>query len=450
MPPCSSNCVPTINFDVANAVEVGKPITLSATANDPDGGNVKVTYIVNGTTIGTVTTAPFNIVWTPASSGTYTISATVTDDENQTATKQVTVTASTCSLPTWNSSTQYVGGSKVSYNGKVYSAKWWTQNDQPDISVVWAFVENCGTSIPNQAPSVSIISPTNNTIISNIIPISIAANATDTDGTVAKVDFFVGNTLIGTDNTSPYTTTWTPTNNGTYTITAKATDNLGLVTTSTGVIVNVNINITPPTTNGVNVSYQVTTNWGTGYNANITIKNNGATPINGWNLSMNIAGQVTSLWNAENYSQVGGMLTANATNGFWNGIIAPNASITMGLGVSYTGALTLPTTATFNGASVNVVATVKSGRLETIENHDIVCYPNPMEKQTSVKFSLQEDTNVNMMLYNNVGEKVLVIADKTFNSGNHQLLIDTSSLQSGLYLLHVIIGNKITSYKLVK
>ncbi len=37
-----------------------------------------------------------------------------------------------CSAPTWNASTAYVGGTTVSYNGHTYTSKWWTQGEQPD------------------------------------------------------------------------------------------------------------------------------------------------------------------------------------------------------------------------------------------------------------------------------------------------------------------------------
>ncbi|GAA4261036.1 carbohydrate-binding protein [Dactylosporangium darangshiense] len=40
-----------------------------------------------------------------------------------------------CSAPAWNASTAYVGGSVVSYNGHKYTAKWWTQGEQPNLNL---------------------------------------------------------------------------------------------------------------------------------------------------------------------------------------------------------------------------------------------------------------------------------------------------------------------------
>ena len=47
-------------------------------------------------------------------------------------TGSLTVNAAT--LPQWDSSTVYTGGSQVTYDGKTYEAQWWTQGEQPGSS----------------------------------------------------------------------------------------------------------------------------------------------------------------------------------------------------------------------------------------------------------------------------------------------------------------------------
>ena len=84
---------------------------------------------------------------------------------------------------------------------------------------------SCGGGQVNQPPSVSITSPANNASFNAPATITINANASDPDGNVSKVEFYNGNTLLGTDNSSPYSYTWSNVAAGTYTITAKATDN---------------------------------------------------------------------------------------------------------------------------------------------------------------------------------------------------------------------------------
>ena len=95
------------------------------------------------------------------------------------------------------------------------------------------------TSATNAAPTVSLTAPAANAAYTAPASITLTANAADSDGTVSKVDFYQGTTLLGTATASPYSYTWTGVAAGTYSITAKATDNAGAVTTSSAVSVTV-------------------------------------------------------------------------------------------------------------------------------------------------------------------------------------------------------------------
>ncbi|CAL9393176.1 hypothetical protein SUDANB121_01311 [Nocardiopsis dassonvillei] len=46
--------------------------------------------------------------------------------------------------PAWNASAVYTGGGEASYNGRNYTARWWTQNERPGASDVWADKGACG------------------------------------------------------------------------------------------------------------------------------------------------------------------------------------------------------------------------------------------------------------------------------------------------------------------
>ncbi len=97
----------------------------------------------------------------------------------------------------------------------------------------------------NASPTVSITSPASGAVLSSPANVTITANATD-DGTIAKVEFFDGGTLIGTAASSPYSVTVTLAV-GAHSLTAKATDNLGASTTSAAVSVTVNAPNQAPT-----------------------------------------------------------------------------------------------------------------------------------------------------------------------------------------------------------
>jgi chitinase len=64
-----------------------------------------------------------------------------------------------CSAPAWNSTTAYVGGTTVSYNGHTYTSKWWTQGDEPDTHSgqydVWIDKGACSGGGPTTTPPTS-------------------------------------------------------------------------------------------------------------------------------------------------------------------------------------------------------------------------------------------------------------------------------------------------------
>ncbi len=75
--------------------------------------------------------------------------------------------------------------------------------------------------------------------------VAVAAAATDSDGTIAKVEFYAGAQLVATATAAPFAATWTNVGAGSYSITAKATDNLGGVAVSAPVSIIVASNAAP-------------------------------------------------------------------------------------------------------------------------------------------------------------------------------------------------------------
>ncbi|GGD79016.1 S8 family serine peptidase [Lacimicrobium alkaliphilum] len=93
-----------------------------------------------------------------AQSGTYTISLTVADQQGlqSTTSQSVTVSDGTgngCNgVPAWSATTSYQSGDNVSYNGRLYTATWWSTGARPDVfSNVWQDQGPCGNGT-NQPP----------------------------------------------------------------------------------------------------------------------------------------------------------------------------------------------------------------------------------------------------------------------------------------------------------
>lgn len=96
------------------------------------------------------------------------------------------------------------------------------------------------------------------------------------------------------------------------------------------------------------VGYRLTTQWPGGFQASVTVRNSGASPINGWNLQWSFAnGQtVTDMWNATP-RQSGS--TVNAANADYNKQISAGGSVSIGFNGSTRGVNSAPAAFTLNG-----------------------------------------------------------------------------------------------------
>lgn len=92
---------------------------------------------------------------------------------------------------------------------------------------------------PNVSPTISLTDPQNNSYFTTGSNVVIDATASDSDGQIAKVEFFQGSTLLGTDTVAPYTFYWNNVAAGSYSITAMATDDLGATTTTSPITITV-------------------------------------------------------------------------------------------------------------------------------------------------------------------------------------------------------------------
>lgn len=84
----------------------------------------------------------------------------------------------------------------------------------------------------NTPPTVTITNPVDNAVFIAPATFTVAASASDSDGSVSQVEFLRDTTSLGTDTTSPYSAGVTDLAAGTHTLSAVATDNLGARSTN--------------------------------------------------------------------------------------------------------------------------------------------------------------------------------------------------------------------------
>jgi len=83
-----------------------------------------------------------------------------------------------------------------------------------------------GAAKDTTPPTVSITNPKDNAVVSGVVTIKV--DASDSSG-IAKVEFYVGDSKLGEDSSKPYEYSWDTKKikDGTYVLTAKATDSAG-------------------------------------------------------------------------------------------------------------------------------------------------------------------------------------------------------------------------------
>lgn len=299
-PPAVSLTSPADNSTFANASN----IQINADSTDADGHIARVEFFQNGIKLGEDTSAPFAYAWNNVPAGSYALTAKASDNSGATTTSNAvnaTVTLPSVSIsPTdTNASEQGLdpatfnvsrtGGTSaplvVNYtlsgtatNGVDYTSLGGALTIPADSSsqqvtiaplddTLVEGVETVTLTLANSsaytlgsttsatahisdndtfAPTVQITSPASGTIYTTPASFVVNATASDSDGQITKVEFFQGSTRLGEDAAAPYSFNWSGVSAGSYSLTARATDNMGATATSSAVSVVVN---QPPTAN---------------------------------------------------------------------------------------------------------------------------------------------------------------------------------------------------------
>ena len=99
----------------------------------------------------------------------------------------------------------------------------------------------------NALPTATITSPANGSNVAPGTPLNLTAIASDSDGTIARVEFYVNGTKVGQVTSPPYIVGLTPIFVGTYTVVAVAVDNVGGMKASVPVGITVSAQLTTAT-----------------------------------------------------------------------------------------------------------------------------------------------------------------------------------------------------------
>jgi hypothetical protein len=353
-------------------------------------------------------------------------------------------------------------------------------------------------SVINRAPTVSTTAPATGSSYTSGTSITLAATAADTaPGTVTSVSFYDGTTLIGTDTSSPYTYSWTPTV-GSHSVTAKATDNGGATATSSAITITVTTSSSDPftssyfhlidkftsdymrptggTATAFITQYEETAvptfssyQWefiaspvaGYYYIVNRytgkAIQPTGGSTVDNTNLS-----QTTLVASTTNTELQWAIETSDEANYYWiknrkSGMYIRPAGGANGTGIEIVQNTINTAYSSFKWSLANPVAktttakssTAKTASPEEIVSTGIIVYPNPASDNITIATSVDKTATVSILLYDFSGNLIL---SKEFRDiqGNFEKSIDINTIPTGNYVLKIKKGDTVETQKIIK
>ena len=334
-----------------------------------------------------------------------------------------------------------------------------------DAQSVTTFVGDMGN-----VPQISFTSPVKNGTYTVGTPFNLAANATIAAGTIASVKFYDGSNLLNTDNSSPYTFSWTNAVAGKHLLKAVATDNAGNTAFDT---LSIKVNVPQGPFNGIvhpipgtiqaeeydlggngvaylddtpgsevtplvsfrtdeDVDLETCTDAGGGYNLGFATMGEwleytvNVSATGNYKLDLRVAcnGDGRTVAFSMDGNAIGGNIVIPNTAGWqtWTNATVNSIPLTEGKHVLR---MTIGATSYVNINSFTFTSTV-TGLKDGTTHNGFTIYPNPFERTIQLK----KDDTYEYKLYDISGRLLLK------GNGNGETIIG-ESLESGTYLLNI-------------
>jgi hypothetical protein len=332
-----------------------------------------------------------------------------------------------------------------SHSDMLAGMKYMWDNFKSDVDVL---------GISGEWPTITIISPDTNAIFPDSASVEIIAEASDNDGQIILVEFFVNDgDKIGERDTLPYSIQWANIIPNNYTVYAIATDDNGNQRTSNRVPIRVG---TPPM---VHLEAEAASRQGTG----MSIKSD---PLASKGYFVDIATQTGNItWTLPNVPKEGDYNILFGVKLFYdtpkeqfvnvNGIRVDTvrfegSTITwMERGTTVhlnQGSNTIQMELYWGWMYLDYLAVPSS--ITEIESGDQLPsnylleqnYPNPFNPVTKIVYSLPQSEKVVLKVFDVLGREIITIVDEEKSAGSYNLMFDASRLSSGVYFYRLQTG----------
>jgi len=86
---------------------------------------------------------------------------------------------------------------------------------------------------------------------------------------------------------------------------------------------------------------------------------------------------------------------------------------------------------------------------DAINTLDLKVYPNPFSEKTTINYTLTKDENVELLVVDIMGKEIIKFPIQKQLKGNQSIIINASSLTSGIYFYKIKAGNSVQKGKLI-
>jgi hypothetical protein len=91
-------------------------------------------------------------------------------------------------------------------------------------------------------------------------------------------------------------------------------------------------------------------------------------------------------------------------------------------------------------AAINLAIATAGVNEQQHADFQLSVYPNPANEKLTVNYNLNQSSEVNIDIYNLIGSKIKSIPFGKQSLGNQQLIIETETLNNGIYFLRLNVG----------
>ena len=99
--------------------------------------------------------------------------------------------------------------------------------------------------------------------------------------------------------------------------------------------------------------------------------------------------------------------------------------------------------------TMGIIEVRRKGTVNFNQVEELIAFPNPTEGAIQVQFKLAEEADVNLSLYNQIGQLVQNILDKHMPAGSYRYSVDLERLPDGVYILTLKTEKQVLDSKLL-